>query len=218
MIMNLAAGHTLLTNAPGSGKEELTMTGQREDQDAVYAGRRRPPDDQAAAARVQAELISREAWRAACSAIERIAALAGAQTVHDPGPGGLPLPRPDARTGIRAAARLELAARLQLRDYIRYARQDGLGWHEIGALLDLGAEAADRGLPLDEAAFRFAASQPAGPGQAATFTWTCRACGQCISDRGPGHHHPAGDEPGHATGCARLAAAAEAATARPQED
>ena len=177
-------------------------------------------EDQAAAARAQAETISREAFREACSAVERIAAKAGAQTVHDPAwPGAeLTLPRPDARTGIRAAARLELAARLQLRDYIRHARQDGLGWQEIGALLDLGAEAADRGLTVAEAAFRFAAPQPSSSGQMATFPWTCRECGQLVRDRGPGHGHPEDDEPGHAGGCARLAAAvAESAAARTQE-
>jgi hypothetical protein len=39
-----------------------------------------------------------------------------------------------------------------------------------------------------------------------TFAWTCPACGQMVSDRGP-VLMPAADETGHADGCARLATA-----------
>ena len=40
-------------------------------------------------------------------------------------------------------------------DYIRYARQDGQTWQEIGAILELGPETGESGVA--EAAFEFAA-------------------------------------------------------------
>jgi hypothetical protein len=74
-------------------------------------------------------------------------------------------------------------------------------------LLELGADAAERGLTVAGAAFGFAAWPPASWGQEATFRWRCRPCGQLIRDRGPGSGYPADGAPGHAEGCSRLAAA-----------
>ena len=164
-------------------------------------------DNQATAARAQAEILAREAHREAAAAVERIAAAAGARTVHDPAwpATSLTLPRPDTRTGLRAAHRLQQAAGLQLRDYIRHAREDGIGWHELGALLELGADAASRGQTVAAAAFSYAAP-PAEPGETPTFTWRCPACQQHIDDHGADCDHPADKEPGHTPGCPRLAA------------
>jgi hypothetical protein len=156
------------------------------------------------------EIIAREAEQEAFAAVQRIALQAGAQIVEEPlaySPSTI-LRRVDAVTGLRAARRLELAARRQLLNYIKHARQGGICWHEIGAMLDLGPGAVERGISLAEAAFEFVAG-PGGPqlGCVASFPWTCRACGQTISDRGPSGGHPEDDEPGHDEGCLRLAAA-----------
>jgi hypothetical protein len=52
---------------------------------------------------------------------------------------------------------------------------------------------------------------PEGPahltGELGVFRWTCQACGEVVSDRGPSGRSPAEDEPGHAEGCQRIAAA-----------
>jgi hypothetical protein len=44
-------------------------------------------------------------------------------------------------------------------------------------------------------------------GELGAFRWTCQECGELISDHGPSGGSPAEDEPGHAEGCQRLAAA-----------
>jgi hypothetical protein len=43
-----------------------------------------------------------------------------------------------------------------------------------------------------------------------SFYYTCPACAQAISGRGPYESHPEDNEQGHADGCARLAADAAA--------
>jgi len=142
-------------------------------------------DDRAAAARERAETIAREADHEACEAVRRIVVKVTPRTADKPPEPGASFSthRIDARTGMRAAHRLQLAAARQLRDYVRRAREDGMGWQEIGALLELGAVAAERGVPVAGAAFGFAAGQPSGCGQAAAFAWRCRQCGQAINDR-----------------------------------
>jgi hypothetical protein len=86
---------------------------------------------------------------------------------------------------MRAAHRLQLAAGPATAWLHPARREDGIGWQEIGALLELGAAAAERGALVTGAAFGFA---PAAVrlGQVGTFSWQCRQCGQAISDRGPG--------------------------------
>jgi len=109
--------------------------------------------------------------------------------------------------GIRIAVTLRNAAERVTRDYIRWAREAGLSWHETAAALDLGAGAKERGQALSEAAFEYATG--GGPGDwdwPPSFTWTCQACGHHITDRGPYKGHPEDRESGHAGGCGRLAA------------
>jgi hypothetical protein len=80
------------------------------------------------------ETIAREAEQEAFATVQRIALQAGAQIVEEPlaySPSTI-LRRVDAVTGLRAARRLELAARRQLLNYIKHARQGGICWHEIG--------------------------------------------------------------------------------------
>jgi hypothetical protein len=141
--------------------------------------------------REQAVDIARAAKVAAASAVEQITRQAG---------GGI-------ATGLQAARRLELATRGETLRLIQAARAGGMGWHEIGAVLSLGPDAAEDGLTVAEAAFNFVTGRRIDDTwDVATFWWQCAACGQTVSDRGPGHGHPADDEPGHAEGCALLAA------------
>ena len=68
--------------------------------------------------------------------------------------------------------------------------------------------ARQRGSSLAEAAWQYAAEWSAYlSGQLGAFRWTCQECGELISDHGPSGGNPAEDEPGHAEGCQRLAAA-----------
>jgi hypothetical protein len=111
--------------------------------------------------------------------------------------------------GLRIARALEHAAARVARDYIRHARRTEVSWHEIGAALGLGPDANERGQALGEAAFGYAAGESGLPWRA-SFGWTCPACGQSVTDRGPYEPNPEDNQDGHADGCARLAAGAAA--------
>src|ERR1035441_1879727 len=63
----------------------------------------------------------------------------------------------DPAEGLRIARTLEAAAARAAGDSIRYARQDGQTWQEIGAILELGPETGESGVAVAEAAFEFAA-------------------------------------------------------------
>ena len=83
----------------------------------------------------------------------------------------------------------------------------------IGAALGLPSGGdVGAGETIAEAAFGYAAGPPGshwnrtyGP----SVTWRCLACSGLVSDRGP-VSGPRDDEPGHAAGCQRLAAAVAA--------
>jgi hypothetical protein len=107
---------------------------------------------------------------------------------------------------MRVERRLELAVRKQVRDYARAAREDGIGWQEIDAVLDVGPDAAVRGISVAEAAFDLVAGPGAWAFDPPSFPWSCRECGQAVSDHGPENGNPANCEPGHAEDCTRLAA------------
>jgi hypothetical protein len=116
----------------------------------------------------------------------------------------------DPLTGARAARDIERGARHAAREYIRAARQAGHGWDQIGQALDVvpDGDADQAGQTVAEAAYTYAAGRPdpEAPWQPRSFLWTCRACDQAISDRGP-IAGPADNEPGHTERCPRLAAA-----------
>jgi hypothetical protein len=106
--------------------------------------------------------------------------------------------------GLRIARALEHAAVRVVRDYIRDARVAGLWWHEIGGALGLGPDAKERGQALGEAAFGYAAGGSSLSWRA-SFGWTCPACGQSVTDRGPSEPNPQDCDDGHVDGCERLA-------------
>jgi hypothetical protein len=147
------------------------------------------------------------------AAVQRIVLGTGGQIVTRPivssEPDGPASRDAEPLVGLGAARAAELAARGLARRYVRAAREDGHSWTVIGAALrlpsggDVGA-----GETIAEATFRFAAGPPDSHWNP-SVTWRCRACGGLVSDRGP-VSGPRDDEPGHAGGCRRLAAAAAA--------
>jgi hypothetical protein len=117
----------------------------------------------------------------------------------------------DPAAGMRYARMLADAARRAERQYIKHGREDGMTWHQIGEALNLTHCAQERGAPVAEVAFEYAAgAEHAQPWETLTFGWRCQSCCQYVSDRGPYNGHPADDEHGHTGGCARLAAAVAA--------
>jgi hypothetical protein len=61
---------------------------------------------------------------------------------------------------------------------------------------------------MAEAAWEYAAEWTAYMAeQPDAFRWTCRDCGEVVSDQGPSGRGPAEDGQGHAEGCWRLTAA-----------
>jgi hypothetical protein len=157
---------------------------------------------------------SRLAGREVLAAVQRIVRDTGGQFVTRPmfsgEPDGPTTRDAEPLAGLRAARAAELAARGLARGYVRAAREDGHTWAEIGAALGLVVGGDDgAGDSIAGAAFRYAAGPPDshrnrtyGP----SVTWRCPACGGLVSDRGP-VSGPRDDEPGHAGGCGRLAAA-----------
>jgi len=116
--------------------------------------------------------------------------------------------------GVRAALFVSRAATGQIREYAERARAAGVSWPQLGDVLGLAEDAERHDIPLGEAAWSFVI-EGIRPGQAPddhrsryqlSARWTCGACGQRITDRGP-----AEQDEGHTDRCPRLAAEAEAA-------
>ena len=82
---------------------------------------------------------------------------------------------------------------------------------EVGEALGVAELARARRSTLAEAAWEYAAQRSTYlTGELSAFRWTCQARGEAVSDHRPGGRSPAEDEPGHADGCQRLAAAVAA--------
>lgn len=114
----------------------------------------------------------------------------------------------EALAGARAARDLELTSWGVARDYIRQAREAGHSWDQIARSLGLAPNVDEPGVTPADAAYDYAAGRPGDEAlwEPRYFLWTCRSCNQHISDRGL-IQGPADNEPGHADGCPRLAAA-----------
>jgi len=115
--------------------------------------------------------------------------------------------------GIRAARLLEGTARRVTGDYLRFAREDGASWLDIGEALGLANDGERSGHDLAVAAYEYAAGQP-DLWNESSFHYRCPGCAQMISDRGPYESHPDDDEHGHGDGCERRAAEIAAWQAR----
>jgi hypothetical protein len=113
-------------------------------------------------------------------------------------------------SGVDVSRQIELAARQHARDYIRFAREAGYSWHQIGTAIGLApdSDARQAGDTAAEAAFTYAAGHP-GTEHARRYgrsvAWHCGSCDHAISDHGL-CNGPADDERGHASNCTRLAA------------
>lgn len=144
------------------------------------------------------------------NAVRRLVRAAGGQFTERPlirsEPDGRQVEEPEPLAGITAAVAVERQARRLCLGSVRYAREDGLAWREMGAALGFRVTAVDpddhgAGESLARLAYEYAV-----PGHAAAdyFTWTCPACRKLIRDYGP-ELGPYEAEEGHAEGCERFA-------------
>jgi hypothetical protein len=127
-------------------------------------------------------------------------------------PGCIP-PGMESITGVeaayeleRAARELQQAARAVTITYVRQAREAGRSWHEIGDALDrLGFALANNETVADEAYDYAVRDIPRVDAERRFFTWTCPACQQAITDKGPWPELPE-RELGHTPDCTRRTA------------
>jgi hypothetical protein len=156
-----------------------------------------------AAARQQAADLARQ-W--VIRAVLGIVRESGGQVVHrqvfhDRPDLNLRVTGAEPMAGLRAATALKVATRRLLLDYVRYAREDGHTWRDIG--LGLGySDDRDSGVSAAVAAYDFAAGTMSAW---RSFAWTCQHCHATVIDRGPEAGHPADCEDGHTDNCTHLA-------------
>ena len=117
---------------------------------------------------------------------------------------GISTVRPEPVAQIEAAHALQTAAHALIGDLIPRAREAGRSWYEIGDALDLQGQAVGANEPVAEVAYDYLLEYQVGTSMR-RLTWTCPACHQLITDRGPFDVLPERGE-GHACGCARGAA------------
>jgi hypothetical protein len=143
--------------------------------------------------------------------VQAMATVAGAPTIERPAwPGSLSATTyAEPLAGLREAVTLRGSAEQVIEDYARYARVEGVSWREIGEALGLGEEAKERQGSVAELAYEHLVGVP-DLRSPVTMYWTCPACGQNVTDRGPYNNHPADNEHGHAEDCSRMAAAVAA--------
>jgi hypothetical protein len=162
------------------------------------------------AGQVPTQAAQQEAGRAVDTAVLRIAraAQAGIYQRRPCGPdSALTVEYAEPFAGIRYALMVRDAAQQKVREYIKYARQEGLTWVQVGEALNLRPLAEEPDAWIAELAFDYASEAERGrPFETLTFPRRCPVCGGLIMDRGPSGGHPEDDEPGHRAGCTRLAA------------
>lgn len=128
---------------------------------------------------------------------------------------------PEPRAAIRTAKALTQEARRYCLDAIRYAREDGLTWQDIGDALGIQVTAVDpddHGAGESVAGYAYEYAVPGYRGISPDwFTWTCPSCGENIRDYGPGSGTPDAEQ-GHAEGCERFAEAVRAWDAQWEDD
>jgi hypothetical protein len=148
-----------------------------------------------------------DAYYAAQAAVLRVAQAGGAEIRERPAwPGAFSTTRyAEPLAGLRAAQVAKHSADRVAGDYVKRARDEGIGWRAIGDALGLAQDGQRTGYDLAVAAYEQVAGEPDGY-RDRSFYYTCAACEQGISDRGPYENHPEDNERGHAGGCARLTA------------
>jgi hypothetical protein len=148
-----------------------------------------------------------DAYFAARSSVLRLVEAEGGEIRERPvWPGAFSTTRyAEPMAGIRAAQTVKRTADRVADDYVKHARVEGIGWREIGEALGLAEDGQHIGYDLAVAAYEHVTGKP-DVFRDVSFYWTCPACDQGISDRGPYESHPEDNERGHADSCARLAA------------
>ncbi|MGH3155547.1 MAG: hypothetical protein ACRDNF_03060, partial [Streptosporangiaceae bacterium] len=111
--------------------------------------------------------------------------------------------------GIRAAQVFKHAAARLDHEYLRYARQDGASWDDIGAALGMKF-VPETGRTAAEHAYEHAAGEPAQWSDPRSFYYDCGSCAQGVTDHGPYESHPHDRESGHADTCTRMTAEVDA--------
>ncbi len=177
------------------------MTGQNE------RSRRPSRADVAAAARIKAttavdDMVAESAGRTTTQLRSTALTWPGTNTVQ-----------PEPVACLESARELERAAHELAERYICLARETGRSWHEIGEALDLHWAAAANKESIADEAYDYALRYQPGTGRR-TFTWTCPACQQQVTDNGPWPDPPE-QEDGHAADCARRTAQLDAWQRRP---
>jgi hypothetical protein len=105
-------------------------------------------------------------------------------------------------TRLVAAFELEHAAHAAQRNFIRYARENGRSWYEIGQALDLLWQAVVSKDSVADEAYDYALRYDRITAAKPSYTWTCQVCRQVITDHGPWPQLPKQEE-GHASDCSR---------------
>jgi hypothetical protein len=111
---------------------------------------------------------------------------------------------PEPIVGLESAHAIEQAAHALIKDLIRLARQASRSWYEIGQALDPHWEAVAAKESIADIAYDYALEYQADRGMR-TFSWTCPACEQLITDQSRFREPPAQEE-GHGADCGRRCA------------
>jgi hypothetical protein len=157
------------------------------------------------------------------NAIRRLVRTTGGRFTERPlirsDPDGRKVEEPEPLTGITAAVAVEREVRRLCLESVRYAREDGLTWAQIGEALGFRVTAVDPDDHGTDESLARLAYEYAVPGHAAAgwFTWTCPSCRQLVRDYGP-ELGPREAEDGHAEDCGRFAATVRAWDAQWDEE
>jgi hypothetical protein len=146
----------------------------------------------------------------------KLAEAEGAEITEEPFfPGSLSKTRyAEPLAAIGASLTMEGFARQVKHQSAKRAREAGITWLAIGEVIkgELTGDDLD-GYTLAVRAYEYFTGPPDIWHQP-IFSWTCPACGQHVSDRGPYEGNPLDNEQGHAEDCTSLAAEVTAWDAR----
>jgi hypothetical protein len=165
--------------------------------------------DQEPGSRLRRDTVKGAATEAIAGAVQEMLAALGGRTAT--GLRSRLLERPGYTTAgpepiadLEAARELERAALAAQVDCIRRAREAGRSWTEIGEGLDLHWNAVANKESIADEAYDYVLRNGAPP-YSRQYTWTCPACRELISDKGPWPELPERED-GHQAGCPRRAA------------
>lgn len=112
----------------------------------------------------------------------------------------------DFADGVLVARRLRAEATKLMDTFVRKARGEGVDWAALAPALGV---VESEYAALDELAYQ-AYQDLHGEHSSRHVSWTCGACLQHVTDKGPYNRHPDDVEQGHADTCTRYLAALRA--------